>query len=49
MIEEVPACVEKLEAKLQSYKEMQHESSQKVRAQSYPSAVAQGRACRSYQ
>lgn len=30
MIDDVPACLEKLDAKLQNYKEMQHESSQKV-------------------
>lgn len=29
-IDDVPTCLEKLDAKLQSYKEMQHESSQKV-------------------
>lgn len=29
-IDDVPACLEKLDAKLQGYKAMQHESSQKV-------------------
>ena len=36
MIDEVPACLEKLEAKLQNYKELQHESSQKVRPTRIP-------------